>query len=157
MSRALCDETLPVRVPVSPRRLAAAARLGLAALLLTSSSIAPREENVFSRWAALHAVPLTTLEPSEDFSDLLPLKRAIGSVRVVALGEPTHGLREAVFQRARRLDVLPFEAPPEELGKQVVGDIGAVTPRELMDILADLGGIAHAAHCSVKDLGLPIL
>jgi erythromycin esterase len=95
-----------VVVTVRRRLLATAARFGLAAILLATFSIAHCDENAFSKWAAAHAVPLTTIEPSEDFSDLLPLKSAIGSARVVALGEPTHGAHEPLAFRNRLIRFL---------------------------------------------------
>lgn len=81
--------------------LAKLARYGLLAILLASSGVARCEEDAFLKWAAAHAVPLATVEPNEDFSDLLPLKSMIGTARIVALGEPTHGAHEPLAFRNR--------------------------------------------------------
>jgi|KBSSwiStaDraftv2_1062776.scaffolds.fasta_scaffold00907_23 erythromycin esterase len=83
------------------RLLATAARFSLATLLLASSGVAYCEEEAFSKWAAAHALPLATVEPGDDFSDLLPLKSVVGTARVVALGEPMHGAHEPVAFRNR--------------------------------------------------------
>jgi erythromycin esterase len=43
-------------------------------------------------WVAEHALTVRGIDPAdEDFADLMPLARVIGSARVVALGEVTHG------------------------------------------------------------------
>lgn len=57
-----------------------------------------------SEWLKTHAWPLKTVEPSDndDFSDLMPLKDFIGSARIVALGEGTHGTSE-FFRMKHRL------------------------------------------------------
>jgi erythromycin esterase len=88
------------------RPLATAARFSLATILLASSGIAHCEENAFSKWAAAHALPVATVEPSEDFSDLLPLKSVVGTARVVALGEPMHGAHEPMAVRNRLMRFL---------------------------------------------------
>lgn len=76
-------------------------RCGLLIITLTSSGVAHCDEDAFVKWAASHATPLATVEPTEDFSDLLPLKSAIGTARVVALGENTHGAHEPLAFRNR--------------------------------------------------------
>jgi len=63
--------------------------------------MAHADQDAFSIWAAAHAVPLATVEPSEDFSDLLALESMVGTARVVALGENTHGAHEPLELRNR--------------------------------------------------------
>jgi erythromycin esterase len=58
-------------------------------------------EDGFAKWAADHARLLTTVEPGGDESDLLPIQAAIGTARIVGLGEPTHGAHEPLAFRNR--------------------------------------------------------
>lgn len=83
-----------------------AVRSGLSSILLVYSAIAHCGEDAFAKWAATHAIPVTTVEPSEDFSDLLPLKSKIGKALVVALGEPMHGAHEPMAFRNRLIRFL---------------------------------------------------
>ncbi len=54
------------------------------------------------RWLAENAAPVRSIAPTdEDFSDLEPVLRCIGSARVVALGEVTHGDGAAFLAKAR--------------------------------------------------------
>jgi erythromycin esterase len=54
------------------------------------------------RWLVEHAVPVRSIAPEdEDFSDLMPLVGWIGSSRVVALGEVTHGDGAMFLAKAR--------------------------------------------------------
>jgi erythromycin esterase-like protein len=62
-------------------------------------------------WIRARAFPITTDDPGQDCSDLVPVLRLIGNSRVVGLGEGTHGTRE--FSRMKhRL----FRCMVEELG-----------------------------------------
>lgn len=83
------------------RFLATAARSGLSTILLAYSAIAHCEEDAFAKWAATHALPITTIESASNDPDLLPLESAIGTARVVALGEPMHGAHEPLAFRNR--------------------------------------------------------
>jgi len=43
-------------------------------------------------WLKEHAIALRSINPiDEDFSDLEPLRKTIGDVRIVQLGEQSHG------------------------------------------------------------------
>jgi erythromycin esterase len=81
--------------------LATAARSGLSTILLAYSAIAPCAEDAFAKWAATHALPVTTVESASNDSDLLPLDSAIGAAHVVAFGEPMHGAHEPLAFRNR--------------------------------------------------------
>src|ERR1044071_7768150 len=45
-------------------------------------------------WLPQHAIALRTAEPTSDDSDLAPILPLVGSARVVALGDATHGTHE---------------------------------------------------------------
>ncbi len=65
----------------------------------------------FERWAAAHALPIQTVEPGSDAADLRRLSPLIGAARVVAFGEPAHGVHEPLAFRNRL-----FRYLVEELG-----------------------------------------
>lgn len=85
---------------VTPRRLGQPKR-GLGVFLLLYSLTGWCGDEVFQRWAALHAVPLASAEHPADGSDLAPLGERIGSARVVAFGEAQHATHELLAMRNR--------------------------------------------------------
>lgn len=88
-------------------------RLPRRAFLLTgaSAAIAPgalaQPGDPLAAWLAAHAIRIRTTDPAdENFSDLLPLAHAIGSARIVQLGEPSHGAGTAFAAKARLMKFL---------------------------------------------------
>jgi erythromycin esterase-like protein len=60
-------------------------------------------------WVKANAIPFTTPEAGHGFDDLRPLKKIVGDARIVSLGEPTHGTREAFQMKHRLLEFLVEE------------------------------------------------
>jgi erythromycin esterase len=77
-------------------------------ILGTSSCIRSKRQNnyVANRkeltWLENNCIQIKTVEPGNGFDDLQPLRRIIGSSRIVGLGEFSHGSSE-VFQMKHRL------------------------------------------------------
>jgi erythromycin esterase len=170
-----------VWVTVMRTLLAAATRFSLATLLLASSGIAYCEEDAFSKWAVAHALPVATVEPGEDFADLLPLRSVVGTARVVALGEPMHGAHEPMAFRNRLfrflVEQLGFTAIAVEAGftesssvdgfvRGGPGEAQTVLPsglgryrenRELIQWMQDYNAAAAAAgHRSIRYYGIDL-
>jgi erythromycin esterase len=83
-----------------------AVRYRLGIILLVFSGIAHCGEDPFVKWAAAHALPITTLDFDADLSDLQPLTSVVATARVVALGEPAHGAHEPLAFRNRLIRFL---------------------------------------------------
>ncbi|MBD0695378.1 erythromycin esterase family protein [Streptomyces sp. CBMA123] len=60
-------------------------------------------------WLAANAVPLDSLDAGHPADDLAPLRRVLGEVRVVGLGESTHGTAEFFRLKHRLLEFLVRE------------------------------------------------
>ncbi|MFG1945213.1 erythromycin esterase family protein [Nonomuraea sp. NPDC048826] len=97
-------------------------------------------------WLASRAIPLAGLDPRSPAADLEPLREVLDGVRVVGLGEATHGTREFFLLKHRLLRFLV-----EELGFTVLAMEASVSAAEALDayvlggpgdperLLADLG------------------
>ncbi|MEN3534818.1 erythromycin esterase family protein [Microbispora sp. ZYX-F-249] len=68
-------------------------------------------ENEVAEWLKSRAIPLDGLTPGAGTTDLAPFRAALDGVRVVGVGEGTHGSREFFLIRHRLLEFLV-----EELG-----------------------------------------
>lgn len=60
------------------------------------------EAAAVQRWLGTHAIPLKSVRAGAGFEDLRPLEPVLRAVRIVGLGEATHGTRE-FFQFKHRL------------------------------------------------------
>jgi erythromycin esterase len=79
----------------------------LLAFALSPQSPATPPEVV--RWLKESAKPLATLAPEAELADLAPLRAIVGSARIVALGEATHGSHEFFAFKRRALEYLVRE------------------------------------------------
>src|ERR1035437_320116 len=61
------------------------------------------------KWLKKNSIIISTINPQEDISDLLPLKEIIGSAKLVGLGEATHGNKEFAQIKDRILRFLVEE------------------------------------------------
>lgn len=82
----------------------------IALAIATVGASTPRmtfvQSDAFTTWATTHAIPLRTVEPGGAASDLAPLRALLGSARLVAIGEPTHGAHEPLALRNRLVQYL---------------------------------------------------
>jgi len=90
--------------PVRRQCLALLIATACSAQVTAQQSIQP-----FAKWASNRVVPLDTVEPSHDVSDLRLLRSLIGSAKVVAIGEPGHGNHEPLSFRNRLFAFLVAE------------------------------------------------
>ena len=67
-----------------------------------------RDEAIVT-WLRSQAIPLRSITAGSGFDDLMPLKDTLRGVRVVGLGEATHGTREFFQVRHRLLEFLVKE------------------------------------------------
>jgi len=58
------------------------------------------------RWLGAHAIPLKSVQAGAGFDDLRPLETTLRGVRLVGLGEATHGTREFFQFKHRMLEFL---------------------------------------------------
>jgi erythromycin esterase len=68
-----------------------------------------REQRQVIEWLKENAIPVKTVEAGNGFDDLQPLKRLLKDVRVVGLGEETHGTREFFQFKHRMVEFLVKE------------------------------------------------
>src|SRR5690349_18191655 len=88
----------------------------LATILLTgawlsaqSPADAPGDANAVKQWLTAHAIRVKTVEAEHGLDDLKPLKAVLKDVRVMGLGEGTHGSREFFQFKHRMLEFLAKE------------------------------------------------
>jgi len=67
------------------------------------------EEQAISGWLRDNALPIRHLEAGNGFEDLQPLQQTLQDVKIVGLGEATHGTREFVQLKHRLFEFLVIE------------------------------------------------
>jgi len=96
------------------RQISTRTRLLLLFAWIALASASARTQDVADNesllaWLRANSSPLASLNPGADFSDLQPLKDALTGVRVVGLGEATHGTHEFFLLKHRLLRFLITE------------------------------------------------
>ncbi|MEO7486111.1 MAG: erythromycin esterase family protein [Ferruginibacter sp.] len=81
----------------------------LSALLFTNLSFAQDTTKVVIDWLKQNSIPIKYIEAGNGFSDLQPLKKLWKDVKVIGLGEATHGTREFFQMKYRLLEFLVTE------------------------------------------------
>lgn len=74
-----------------------------------SKTIDATEVEAVIQWLSKNAITLKSLEPGYSFEDLKPLKKILKNIRIVGLGEATHGTREFFQFKHRMLEFLVKE------------------------------------------------
>ena len=69
----------------------------------------PANEQAVLSWIQQNAIPIRHIEAGNGFSDLQPLKEILKDVKIVGLGESTHGTREFFQVKHRLLEFLVTE------------------------------------------------
>jgi erythromycin esterase len=109
-------------VPAMPRKWLLTASVLTLLLMLTSCSAAPKSEpslrppaactrlqgqdSAVVAWLTKQAVHLRSVEPGASLKDLTPLKEDLKDVRLIGLGEATHGTREFSTAKHRFMQFL---------------------------------------------------
>jgi erythromycin esterase-like protein len=57
-------------------------------------------------WISANAIPITSADPNQGYTDLMPLKNVVGNAHIVGLGEATHGTSEFFNMKHRLVDFL---------------------------------------------------
>src|SRR5262245_36889034 len=91
----------------SARLLAGLAVISVWVSLSAAEEPTDGEREARITWLKEHAIALRSIDPAdEDFSDLEPLRKAIGEARIVQLGEQTHGDGATFHAKARLIKFL---------------------------------------------------
>lgn len=121
---------LPLSPPLTRRNLLAAT--GASALLAIpglTSPAAAQSSDPLQTWLAANALPIRTIDPrDDDFSDLDRLASAIGTARVVQLGEPSHNAGSCFAAKVRLIKFLH-----QHLGFDVVAWESGIYDVELVE------------------------
>jgi erythromycin esterase len=76
------------------------------ALLLVTDLYAQDTVQIVSAWFKQNSLPIKSIEPENDFSDLQPWKKTLNDIRVIGVGESTHGTFEFFKIKHRFIEFL---------------------------------------------------
>ena len=112
--------------------------LAVLPVVAAGSQSAPARQSDVERWAAAAAVPLRSVEMGGDLDDLRAIASVIGSSRVIAIGESTHGAHEPLAFRNRL-----FRYLVERHGFTAIAlETGLPESRRVADFVAGRGNAA---------------
>lgn len=103
-----------------------------------------RDEAVIA-WIRRRAIPLATVEPGSGFADLAPLREVLAGVRVVGLGEATHGSHE-LFRLKHRL----IEFLVTQMDFRLVALEGSVDTTRVLDRYVQGVGTRENARAAIR-------
>jgi len=92
--------------PVSVPQHKAPSRPSVAPLLWSTQAQSTTGETEVEQWIKTNAIRLSTVQAGNGFADMEPLTKIVGSARIVALGEATHGTHEFFQLKHRMLEFL---------------------------------------------------
>ncbi|MCI0697826.1 erythromycin esterase family protein [candidate division KSB1 bacterium] len=95
--------------PILPTLLVLLCYTHVATAQETESPAMQESEKVIIAWLQQNAIPIHHTEAGNGFADLQPLKKMLNNVRIVGLGEATHGTREFFQIKHRLLEFLASE------------------------------------------------
>src|SRR5579862_3784282 len=78
-------------------------------ILLANTTFAQDSSEIVRTWLKQHCVPIKSIKPGNDISDLQFLKPVLKNVELIGLGESTHGTSEFVQVRHRLIQFLVQE------------------------------------------------
>ncbi|HVE73092.1 MAG TPA: erythromycin esterase family protein [Thermoanaerobaculia bacterium] len=106
-----------------------------------------RDEAVIA-WMRQRAIPLRSVEPGSGFDDLRPLRDVLAGVRVVGLGEATHGSHELFTLKHRLIEFLVTQMDFTLLAIE-----GSVETTRIVNDYIHGGGDRDAALAAIRSGG----
>lgn len=114
--------------------------------LLSPAAWRERQAAVLA-WLRGHAIPLRSSEPGTPLDDLAPLRNVLQDVRIVALGEATHGSHEIFTLKHRLIEFLVTR-----LGFRVLAFEGTAAGAESINAYIDGRGDRAAAMAALDTI-----